>query len=680
MEPGSNTDGKAKRARRRRPGAGDPAQAVPQPDPGRLAGGGGGGEVQAAGGDAAQSLAGGDGGGGGDGGTRMGPIPATCNGDPSLQLYPAEVRSLLDDPDKLGKLALALVSPAYHFGGFVKVRNLSNELIRPVPNVLQLRLSAAYETMRARGARVRIVCVKPRQVGCSSFSSHILYHHSRRWACEGLTISDVAEHSGALMEKLVEYTKHDEFPWGIRLERDVAQGLKWSNGTRWELDSAENPKAGIGGTRQLFHASEVSKWPKTAIKNDRRTMGAVLPSLNSRDSVVIAESTPEGATGWFYDTYRSALTLEEFCALDDEGRAPEECWVKVFAAWHEFEQHRRARPCTEAEIEHMRRSLTKRESDGMGKWGWSWEQLAWRRDTMAAKCNGSELLFLEYYPEDEESCFTASGRPRFEMERILEMERGAAAMVAEYGHLSMQSGGGVGYSVRWDGGGDIICWERPVRGRRYLVACDPATGASQTTGSDPDRTSVQVWRARYFDDRLGIERPASLVARVRSPFFGDADEVAGHIHRLSRWYGNALVVLEINQGLHILELLKAAGVPLYKRIVPAARVTSLTEMYGFKLTDAEQRRGVIEALAAAIRNGEVEVSCSDWLREAKHFVVKPSGRAEAASGEHDDDVLCGAMAWYTLPSAGEFRRLVSREQAPPDRSTWKRVSNIWRGW
>lgn len=41
---------------------------------------------------------------------------------------------------------------------------------------------------------------------------------------------------------------------------------------------------------------------------------------------------------------------------------------------------------------------------------------------------------------------------------------------------------------------------------------------------------------------------------------------------------------------------------------------------------------------------------------------------------------CGAMAWFTLPSAGEFRRLVSREQAPPDRSTWKRVSNIWRGW
>jgi hypothetical protein len=34
-------------------------------------------------------------------------------------------------------------------------------------------------------------------------------------------------------------------------------------------------KAGIGDTRQAFHAQEVGKRPKTGVKNDKRVMSAV---------------------------------------------------------------------------------------------------------------------------------------------------------------------------------------------------------------------------------------------------------------------------------------------------------------------------------------------------------------------------------------------------------------------
>lgn len=115
-----------------------------------------------------------------------------------------------------------------------------------------------------------------------------------------------------------------------------------------------------------------------------------------------------------------------------------------------------------------------------------------------------------------------------------------------------------------------------------------------------------------------------LVARVRSPYFGSNDNSAGQIARLSAWYGGALVVLEVNMGLGVLEMLKAYGVPLYKRLVPSDKIGSKVEQYGFKLKDQQQRRMLVEAMATAIREQEIDVRCLDWLDEAKKFVTKPN--------------------------------------------------------
>lgn len=578
-------------------------------------------------------------------------------------------QSLKELTDK-EKAALVSMSPALHFATCIKITDKSNELIEPVPNILQLRMSQAYEVCQALGVSCMLICCKPRQVGCSTFAAEIIYVHEQRFRVSGITISDVRNNSQKLMQKIEDYESRDSYPWGNTM-RSIRGNLEWSHGSKHEVDSAENWKAGIGDTRQAYHASEVGKWPKTGVKNDKRVMSAVLPSIakNSK-TCIIAESTPDGAMGWMYETYDEAVTLDEFIESIQSGKDSGEKWIRIFAGWWEFVEHQRSvTPLERAEIV---RTMTSREKEGTNKYGWTTEQVAWRRDKLRTECGSDEDVFDEYYPEDDERCWLVSGRPRFNMSMLVAMENIANGIKPTTGYLSEQENGMVSFAVEPNGKGEIEVYEQPREGCRYVIACDPATGEDQTGGKNPDRTSIQVWRQGYVDGSTRKERKAMLVARVKSPYYGGNDVSAGHIKRLSNWYGGAMAVLEVNMGLGILELLKHENVPMYKRTVPSEKVSGTkVEQYGFKLKNRSEKQMLVEALATAIRMDEIDVRCNAWIDEAKKFVTKPNGREEAQAGAKDDDVMCGAMAYMILPSASEYKRVVRKRRRPQD--GWKHV-------
>ena len=591
-----------------------------------------------------------------------------------IQAFKKRINAMTEDE----LVALAAQSPAIHFSTCITIINKEGVEIRPTPNILQIRMSEGYEIFQYLRRPLRMIICKPRQVGCSTFAQHIVYLHARQSRVKALVISDKKDNSADLMEKAIAYESCDSYDWGQTMS-STANNVNFSHGSTIEIDSAENHKAGIGKTRQAFHASEVSKWPRGGVKSDKKTMAAVMPSVAKVGATLaIAESTPDGASGWFYDTWDSGWTIEEFLLALKEGRDPGIVWIKIFAAWFEFDEHQSA--VSDSERSQIKKSLSKREQEGVQKYGWSEEQIAWRRSTMTSDCAGNEDTFDEYYPEDDVSCFLASGAPRFNMTAITNMERDGKSMPMETGYLTTQETGSISWSNNYDGSGDVEIWEQPRVGCRYLVACDPATGADQTASKDPDRTSIQVWRQGYYDDLTGTEHKAKMVARVKGPYFGEGDQVAGAITRLSGYYGGCIVILEVNMGLHILELLKLAGVPLYVRRVLDAKTSGMVEQYGFKLKDREIRRALIQALATAIREGEIEVGSQDWIREAKAFVTTTAGRDEAKAGEHDDDILCTAMGWYCIGNATELKENKRRKRKPKDHKDWKSVGDHSGGW
>lgn len=568
-------------------------------------------------------------------------------------------------PDHDVDFHLAAHSPLVHFETCAKIQNaITKKLETPVANVLQRRLAEAFEVLTALGVTaIRIIVTKIRQCGGTTFSVEIIYHILQQRNTDALIIADVAPNAVKILERMQTYSLYDRFPWNNPL-RPQAENMRWKNGSQATITSAEAKNPGISQTRQAILFSESAKYPRGGVKDDEKIMASCLPSLNDA-GLAIAESTPEGASGWHHSTWQKALSLDDYLAAWEAGdTSPGNGWVKVFAGWFEFEEN--VKPVTPAMIAKIDASLTAREINGRRKYGWTHEQIAWRRAIMASECGGSEDAFDSYYPEDDVSCFLSSGRPRFNQSVLSKWLKATHQYAPETGNL-VENDGVYDWQRDPDGFGNFMVWEKPKVGCSYIVWCDPATGEDQTESNNPDRHSIGVLRAEYMDAGSTFAHKPAVVARVRPPFTGATQTTADYIIALCRYYGDCIVVLEINMGLHVLERLKDAGITLYKRQIvdPHDRDTPKF-MFGFKLKDADQRRDITDGLALAIQNEEFDLWCPHIIGEGRTFIVDKNGKATARAGCHDDDVMGLGMAWKCRGSATLYTQRVRRRRRLQD--------------
>lgn len=559
---------------------------------------------------------------------------------------------------------LTAQSPLMHFEKHAKIQNaLTKRLETPRANVLQRRMAEAVEVLEALGVpAIRVIVTKTRQCGGTTFAVEILYHRAQRMNTDALILANIADNSRGILDRMKVFSAADTFPWGNALSAKQ-NVLTWANGSTATITSAEALNPGISKPRQAVLFSESAKYPRGGVKDDEKIFASILPSLNDA-GIAIAESTPDGASGMHYKLWQKALSLDDFLVEWRKGNtAPGNGWVKVFAAWFEFAENQKL--VSEGMRARIDATLTPREANGRQKYGWTHGQIAWRRAIMEAECGGSEDLFDEFYPEDDVGCFLSSGRPRFNVASLRRLEQRVHEHAPEVGSL-VEMGQHVDFQPDGSGFGAFHIWERPRVGCSYIVWCDPATGEDQTEGRDPDRHSIGVLRAGYHEGS-GAVRKDAVVARVRPPFTGTGSLTADCIRRLSEYYGGALVVLEINMGLHILKELQDAGVPLYKREVvdPYDRETQ-KYMYGWKLKDRDQRREVVDGLALAFHHDQVDLWCPHILGECRTFIYDKNGKETARSGCHDDDVLGLAMAWRCRGSATLYTQRTRRRRVPMD--------------
>jgi hypothetical protein len=143
------------------------------------------------------------------------------------------------------------------------------------------------------------------------------------------------------------------------------------------------------------------------------------------------------------------------------------------------------------------------------------------------------------------------------------------------------------------------------------------------------------------------------------------------VWRMAR-YWQALIVPEMNMDRGMVELLKLRmDVDIYQREIFNRRENVRTKALGW-MTDTKTRPMIVETLAARLREagrggmGGYEVRCPWAISQLKHFVVKQSGRAEASSGKHDDDVLALGIGVQLLDMATPWRESQRDEWLPRD--------------
>lgn len=592
--------------------------------------------------------------------------------------------------DEIRAYEMAARYPSVHFLQFVKIELKDKTLVRPsFMNALQRKGYQVYEMMQQLQLPCRMIWLKSRQSGGSTGSGHIAYHHCRRYSARAICIADIYSNSDNIFNIFCRFGTSDDFPWTTSFAHN-SEKAQFSNRSMIDKGTAENPNAGISGTRQVVWKSEVAKWAEEGVKDARKTNSNLMASLNKNgaNSLEIEESTPEGASGLFYEHWHGskdapgAVTLDEWLA-GKRGNG----MIKVFAAWHEHEEHshdgRDGRPSVSREhAETIMATLTDREKKGIKLYGWTVEQISWRRATLAADCNNDEVLFDMHYPEDDVSCFVASGRPKFNVQGMANLKLLLYTMQPRYGLLTAQQSETlhvITFTDTNESDGWFMRYEEPKIDCRYLLVVDPATGAENTRGANPDCHSVIMWRAAYTEEQAdGTLRsfPLKQVARIKPPCRWDNDRLAESIVLMSRYYGECMTVVEKNRGELIIKILREYGIPLYRFQAVDKLTGQVKEYYGWETSD-ESRHRAVEMTNALVRETTVE-NPMILVDEATHgemqtFIVNAKGRAEARGSCHDDDVLNTCMAVATIDSATRLTERHRKRQGPVDRDRWRRM-------
>jgi hypothetical protein len=515
----------------------------------------------------------------------------------------------------------------------------------------------------------------------------------------------------------------------------IATRIEWAHGSSVELYTASNPESARSAGLNGYHATECGRWPAGGQLDAGETITSMRNALpKSGFHVAIEESTANGAQGAFWDTCRTARWPDCSGAVpasggewrkDDSGAgtaplqhpwwsqwqsdwpleparfAPDLQFVFIFAAWFEDERHvERLTPEEAKEIEDTvdgaawydgeRELITRYGQQGPRglRLGGEvdatvWEQLAWRRGIIAHVCTRRGLEeFKQEYPSNPLEAFRSSGSAVFDPDGLIaldEMRRQAPPV--EFGKLDLPPDDGHWYDVVWEPASErtawVWRWEEPVPLGRYLIAIDPKENSEIIKGSgNLDRNSVLVLRDAWQDDRQ-VWHPVKLVARAAAPNQWDDGWLALLIAPLAKYYGDCMIVVENNKGLALITRLRDEyGCRLYCSEHWDAVQQATAQTYGWR-TDEGSRRQMVSTGQEYIREKKLELLDAHTIAELKSFVFNTRGKATAASGAHDDDVIALLMGLCCLHHATVY----PKRSVPVPASARTALHDVWvDGW
>lgn len=495
----------------------------------------------------------------------------------------------------------------------LKIRTKDQRLIRLKLNVPQLKLHNSIEKQIAEGKPIRLIVLKGRQEGVSTYTEARGFHMSatRRYT-SGLVIAHDTDGSDNLFAMSKRYYEHlpEEIDLGDGQVVQIKPRPKYSNrkelvfedlDSRITIDTANNKDAGRSATIQWFHGSEVAFWTDA-----KATMLSVMQAVPKEPgTMVILESTANGVGGYFYDEWFRA-------------KRGESDFVPVFIAWWEMPSYRA--PVTEPlDLDEEERYL--KEAYGLDD-----EQLQWRRDTIRTECQGDVDLFRQEYPSNDIEAFLVSGRPFFDVKALRKASQHTRS--GDKGFLDERDG-----KILWvpDAHGWLTVFAHPQSGRKYAVGGDVAEGLEKgdfSCGQVIDRETfeqVAIWHGHIDPDLLGSE-----------------------LRRLAQWYNQAWLGVEVNNhGLTTNKTIARLG---YNRLLHRQntmeeedREIEPTDRLGWR-TDVRTRPVMLDDLARAIREGTIKLNDAETVQECLTFVRNEKGKPEAQEGCHDDRVMALAIA------------------------------------
>lgn len=537
-------------------------------------------------------------------------------------------------------------SPAY-----LKIIDKKGRLVDFTLNAAQLELEEVIEGRLREGKPVRVIILKARQLGFSTYSLGRMYEFST--TDTGKTAMLVAhddDSTKGLFEKVrLMYDMAPERPmsrYSNKTELDfsnpdrsaarVEPGLL----SKIRIGTAGKLTVGRSTTLQYLHCSEVAFWDKASIV--LTGLEQVLPK--DAGTVEIIESTANGVGGEFHDRWKRA-------------EDPRTCgdWIGIFFAWWKHWEYEmpleggelypipscvgdvRAFENEERELQATYPKVTKRK-------------LNWRRWAIVNLCGNSMDTFRQEYPSTPDEAFLTSGRPVFDQMRIrarlraieqhdLEHRKGPKKRLRAVGDIIRRKGRAV-FQPNPDGPLRIYQWPGGVT--EYVIGADIAEGV--TVGKDSDESAAHIL------DAYSWEQVAVFQGRL------PPDEFAEKLELLGYYYKKAKIAPERNNHGHtVCNLLERRR---YPRIYKTQRLDRMgnkpIEKTGWE-TNIKTRPLMVDSLIGSFNDAIIKINDVNTLDQMLTFVRDPNtGKPQGDKDCKDDLViaLCITVAvseWGSKP-------------------------------
>jgi hypothetical protein len=548
----------------------------------------------------------------------------------------------------------------FHHGQFIQenlwVPHIDGGRVVPFDlNPGQREVDQAIEAMRAEEKPVRILVLKSRKQGISTYCQGVGYGFvSTREYVNGLIILDTKDKSGKILDLAKKFHMLDERrALGMRpvLEASNRLELKFGNPdfrtrernpglqSRLEISSADSKDPGRSGTYQFIHASEVAFWADDSVW---ASAGNAL--MYAPDTIAIMETTANGCAGLFYDTWNDAVA----------GKSE---WMPVFLSW--LTDPRCRRVVGRLEREHWEwQSPDEREYAEEHRL--TLEQAKFRRvmlrdPSMRKAGKVPEDVFDEEYPATPDLAFKSTGKSFFLAKTLGALEKDPVRGVREpifrgsirnKTNLEHRTPGNfarvpIEVILQAEPFGPLRIWEHPRDDCEYVVGCDVAEGLAHG-----DNHFIAVMK-RHTRDVVATWKTNRATSRV-----------AGQVACLLGWhYGTALVGIELNaHGVAATqEAVRICYPHLWHHRDVRKEGDAPQDRVGWNTTEGV-RTYMLECVEFEIQALAIGLHSEEFYGEARTF-ENIDGKPQARPGKKDDEIMGTAITFQMHLHSGPPRKI-----------------------
>lgn len=543
--------------------------------------------------------------------------------------------------------------------------------------------------LRAKGKQQKLLCVKARQLGCSTLIEALMAWRAMFFRnVNGLIISHTPEHAAYLFGMMQHI--YDRMPWWLKpmcSSREYKTGLIFENpkpdqrsrfpglNSRIIADGANSiTGVGQGITISFLHASEASDWPnaESILEGD---VGNAL--VESPDTIAVIESTAKGAGAFFHKLWLKNVELGE--------RAE---WLPLFLPWF-FEKRRISIPPIGWKVEQPEDRMRERVEQewvkcGSEQCGSYFERFLRRVDATGQacpSCGAGKLSTFTLAPEQlywmeikrvnaeksekslkelrteqcstSEEAFQLGGYQVFPT-TCIEFVNSTVREPVIRGFLdaNLQLHGvdsrtgtcpspncGVDHSYE---DLPLLIWGTPREDGEYVIGADVAEGGGGVL-------DYSVGWVNYVNRKTMVDEH---VATWRSNTV-DAIGFAYELNRLGRWFNEAMLSIELNAFTTTADYVRfQLQYPNLYRWKNLDSMNVLTQRLGW-LTRVDTKPRLYQTAIRWLKTQSWIIRSKNCLNEITSFQREDenSKQVGAAIGAKDDEIMAAMICLYTTHEA-----------------------------